>query len=77
MFTILKYLKTRYIDSHLDEKAQGMVEYALLIAFVVGIAAYLIYGNNSLGEKMQDTFDQAGTTLDAANRNAASSGGSN
>ena len=72
MLTILKYLKTRYIDSHLDEKAQGMVEYALLIAFVVGIAAYLIYGNNSLGQNMQDTFDSASDTLDAANRNSKS-----
>ena len=74
MLTILKYLKTRYIDSRLDEKAQGMVEYALLIAFVVGIAAYLIYGNNSLGQNMQDTFDSASDTLDAANRNSQKSG---
>ena len=74
MLTILKYLKARYIDSRLDEKAQGMVEYALLIAFVVGIAAYLIYGNNSLGQNMQDTFDSASDTLDAANRNSQKSG---
>ena len=51
-----------------------MVEYALLIAFVVGIAAYLIYGNNSLGQNMQDTFDSASDTLDAANRNSQKSG---
>ena len=72
MLTILKYLKTRYIDSHLDEKAQGMVEYALLIAFVVGIAAYLIYGDNNLGKGMQDTFDSADKMLDTANRNNSS-----
>ena len=67
MLTILKYLKTRYIDSRLDEKAQGMVEYALLIAFVVGIAAYLIYGNNSLGNNIQESFDSAGKIMDDAN----------
>ena len=72
MFTILKYLKTRYIDSHLDEKAQGMVEYALLIAFVVGIAAYLIYGNNSLGSKIEGTFDNAGDVLNDAQSTTSS-----
>ena len=70
MVTILKYLKARYVDSHLDEKAQGMVEYALLIAFVVGIAAYLIYGNdNTLQSEMKETFQNAGNALDTANAN--------
>ena len=32
MLMFLKYLKVRYIDCHLDERAQGMVEYAVLIA---------------------------------------------
>ena len=73
MLTILKYLKTRYIDSHLDEKAQGMVEYALLIAFVVGIAAYLIYGDNSVGSKIEGTFDNAGDVLNDAQQNAKKS----
>ena len=70
MLTILKYLKARYVDSHLDEKAQGMVEYALLIAFVVGIAAYLIYGNDSLTDSMKETYDNAGKALDTANANS-------
>ena len=47
-----------------------MVEYALLIAFVVGIAAYLIYGNNSLGNKIEGSFDNAGTVLDDAQGSA-------
>lgn len=75
MLTILKYLKARYIDSHLDEKAQGMVEYALLIAFVVGIAAYLIYGNSSLSDNMEKTFENASDALDTANTKGAKSGG--
>ena len=71
MVTILKYLKARYIDSRLDEKAQGMVEYALLIAFVVGIAAYLIYGGggDTVGDKIEGTFNNAGELLDKAQEN--------
>ena len=65
MLTVLRYLKARYVDCHLNEKAQGMVEYALLVAFVVGIAAYLVYGGDGdgLGEKIEGTFDQAGDVL--------------
>ena len=74
MLSILKYLKARYVDSHLDEKAQGMVEYALLIAFVVGIAAYLIYGDNSVGSNIEKTFDNAGDVLTDAQENAKKQG---
>lgn len=35
MREIINYLRTRY----LSEKAQGMAEYALVLAFVVGIVA--------------------------------------
>lgn len=37
MFTILEHLKNRY----LSQKAQGIVEYALILAFVVVLAAAL------------------------------------
>ena len=40
MFTILYHLKNRY----LSQKAQGIVEYALILAFVVVVAAALING---------------------------------
>ena len=38
MLQIIEYVKTRYFSS---QKAQGMVEYALILAFVVAIAAAL------------------------------------
>ena len=69
MLMILKYLKVRYIDAHLDEKAQGMVEYALLIAFLIGVATYLIYGERHEEERVREIFDGASETLDASDRN--------
>ncbi|MBR3624484.1 MAG: pilin protein [Selenomonadaceae bacterium] len=52
MLEILKYLKARY----LSEKGQGMVEYALILAFVVAIAAYLS-NSGGIGGALKDTFD--------------------
>ncbi len=37
MKEIIDYLQARY----LNEKAQGMVEYALIVAFIVGVAAVI------------------------------------
>lgn len=45
MFEILNYLRVRYVS----EKAQGIVEYALLLAFVVAIAAAVLTANNTDG----------------------------
>lgn len=42
MKEIINYLQARY----LNEKAQGMVEYALIVAFIVGVAA-IVFGANS------------------------------
>ena len=69
MLTILKYFKARYIDTHLNEKAQGMVEYALLIAFLIGVSVYLFYGEHREQEQMRNIFDSASETLDASHRN--------
>ena len=43
-----------------------MVEYALLIAGVICLAAYLIYGDNH-GQKVEQIFEDTGDTLEAAN----------
>ena len=48
MFEIIDYLKARY----LSEKAQGIVEYALILAFVTIIAAALI-NKGGLQENIQ------------------------
>lgn len=42
MLQILNYLRVRYVS----EKAQGIVEYALLLALVVVVGAVLIGNSN-------------------------------
>ena len=49
---ILKYLKARYVS----EKAQGIVEYALILAFVAVIAAAL-FGDDHIEGKIKDVFE--------------------
>ena len=52
MFTILYHLKNRY----LSQKAQGIVEYALILAFVVAIAVFITTGDSSLSESIKGVF---------------------
>lgn len=51
MFTILEHLKNRY----LSQRAQGMVEYALILAFVVLIAAALT-GTDGIKTGIENVF---------------------
>ena len=51
MKEIIEYLKARY----LSEKAQGIVEYALILAFVVVVAAALT--NSGLQGKVGNVFN--------------------
>lgn len=60
MFTILYHLKNRY----LSQKAQGIVEYALILAFVVVVAAVLV-GNDSLSNAISNVFGAAKTQVQA------------
>lgn len=58
MFTILYHLKNRY----LSQKAQGIVEYALILAFVVVVAAVLTT-DNGLSEAIKGVFGKATTQV--------------
>lgn len=49
---ILKYLKARYVS----EKAQGIVEYALILAFVAVIAAGL-FGTTGIQDAIEKVFE--------------------
>ena len=52
MKEIIEYLKARY----LSEKAQGIVEYALILAFVVVVATAIANGGD-LQKKVKTVFD--------------------
>ncbi len=52
MKEIIKYLKARY----LSEKAQGIVEYALILAFVAVVAVGIGSGGD-LQTKVKGAFD--------------------
>lgn len=59
----------KFSRDYLKQKGQGMVEYALILAFVVGVAAFLV-GNGGIGQAIQQTFQNVTTTLTTANNNA-------
>lgn len=58
MFTIFTHLKNRYMS----QKAQGIVEYALILAFVVVVAAALINGGD-LRNAVQNIFGNTANQL--------------
>lgn len=60
MFTILYHLKNRYMS----QKAQGMVEYALILAFVVVVAAVLA-GDTGLSSAISNVFGAAQSQVQA------------
>lgn len=63
---MLDYVKVRYLNHVLGEKGQGIVEYALILAFVVVLAAFLTNAGG-LGEAVQGVFDRiTGQLNDAA-----------
>lgn len=69
MFTILEHLKNRYMS----QKAQGIVEYALILAFVVVVAAVLA-GDNSLSSAIKSVFGAAKTQVQTGADKAAAGG---
>ena len=58
MLEILNYLRVRYMS----EKAQGMVEYALILAFVVALAVVLT-NTGGLKEAISTVFSSATSQL--------------
>ena len=65
MFTILTHLKNRY----LSQKAQGIVEYALILAFVV-VLAVVLTKSGGLGDAISSIFGTTADKLSTANTNA-------
>ena len=67
---MIKYIQKLMDKLKKSEKGQGMVEYALIIAFVAAIAIYVL--NNGLGNAVQDSFDNASNMIQSANTQAGS-----
>lgn len=58
MREIIDYLEARY----LSEKAQGIVEYALILAFVV-VLAIALTSSGGIQEKIKSTFGNVASKL--------------
>lgn len=60
-----------------SQNGQGIVEYALILAFVVAIAtvALTTSGNDSLGAKIKNLFTTTGTTIENTGQNVSGGGG--
>ena len=61
MREIFNYLRTRY----LSEKAQGMVEYAMVLAFVVIVVAAISTTDNGLKTAINDAFTNVSKKISA------------
>lgn len=55
MLEIVKYVKARY----LTEKGQDLVEYALLLAFVVAVGAIIVGNDTSISKSVSSIFTKA------------------
>lgn len=63
MFTIIKHLMNRY----LSQRGQGIVEYALLLAFVVVLVIVMQSDNgSSLSDAIKGVFDKVKGELQKA-----------
>ena len=65
MMEIWDYVKARYLSKIEDEKAQGIVEYALILAFVV-VLALALTNAGGLKEKVMAVFTSVGNALSAS-----------
>ena len=70
MFKMLKY-QLEYVWARLGEKGQGVVEYALILAFVVVLVTVALSDNSTIGQAVRDLFDSTAGKI----RTAAGTGG--
>ena len=68
---MMQYINKLVAKLKKQEKGQGMVEYALIIAFVAAIAIFVL--NGRLGSVIGGAFDQAGSAVSSATEQAADS----
>lgn len=66
MLSIAKQMYDYYVKPYLGEKGQDMVEYALMLAIIVGIG-WLIYSQAGLADSINNVFSNANSLMEAAN----------
>ena len=57
------------IEKIWSEKGQGIVEYALILAFVVAIAIVALKSDSGIGKSIQNLFSNTGTQIEDAGKN--------
>ena len=67
---MIKYIDKLIKKLKASEKGQGMVEYALIIAFVAAIAIVAL--NNGLGTAVTNAFEGASNLVSSASARAGS-----
>ena len=56
-----------------SQKGQGIVEYALILAFVVAIAAVALKSDSGIGKAIKTIFTNTGTKIEQAGDNVGGS----
>ena len=65
MLQLIKEFRALWQCKYFGEKGQDLIEYALLLAIVVGIG-YLIYTTSGLQTSIQSIFSNAGNVTSSA-----------
>ena len=66
MIIMAKMMYDMYVKPRLGEKGQDMVEYALMLAIIVGIG-WLIWKQSNLADQINAVFNNAGNLMNQAN----------
>lgn len=66
MMSLAKQVYDYYFRPYLGEKGQDMVEYALMLAIIVGIG-WLIYKQAGLAKSINNVFSNANSLMESAN----------
>ncbi len=68
--SLAKQMYDYYVKPYLGEKGQDMVEYALMLAIIVGIG-WLIYQQSGIANSINNVFTNASNLMEAANSQSA------
>lgn len=70
MMSLAKQMYDYYVKPYLGEKGQDMVEYALMLAIIVGIG-WLIYQQSGIANSINNVFTNASNLMETANNQSA------